>query len=97
MRIIARRKLVAFGQRFPDAKASLDAWWAEAKRAQWRTPHCIKERYRRASILKSGCVVFDICGNKYRLIVKFDYKKGIGLVKFLGTHKEYNRINAEEL
>jgi len=54
-------------------------------------------QYRNASILKDGRVVFNICGNKYRLIVRFDYEKGMGFVRFLGTHKEYDEINAEEV
>jgi len=95
MRIIARPRLIAFSERFPDAKAQLDVWWAEAKRAEWRTPTDIKAQYRNASILNGGRVVFNICGNKYRLIVRFDYEKGIGFVRFLGTHKEYDKINAE--
>ncbi|WP_128292158.1 type II toxin-antitoxin system HigB family toxin [Afifella aestuarii] len=97
MRIIARPKLIAFGERFPDAKAQLDVWWAEARRAEWASPADIKAQYRNASILKGGRVVFNICGNKYRLIVKFDYAKRIGFVRFLGTHKEYDQINAEEV
>ena len=97
MRIIARPKLIAFGDRFPDAKAQLDAWWAEAKRAEWKTPAELKAQYRNASILKGGRVVFNICGNKYRLVGKFNYEKGIGFVRFLGTHKEYDQINAEKV
>ncbi|MCT8267230.1 type II toxin-antitoxin system HigB family toxin [Afifella sp. JA880] len=97
MRIIARPKLIAFGERFPDAKAQLDVWWAEARRAEWASPADIKAQYRNASILKGGRVVFNICGNKYRLIVKFDYAKRIGFVRFLGTHKEYDQIDAEEV
>tara|TARA_R110000850_G_scaffold20172_4_gene60196 strand:- start:1752 stop:2045 length:294 start_codon:yes stop_codon:yes gene_type:complete len=97
MRIISRPALIAFGERFPDAKAQLDAWWAEARRAKWQTPADIKAQYGTASILKGGRVVFNICGNKYRLIVKFEYEKGIGFVRFVGTHKEYDQINAEEV
>ena len=97
MRIIARPKLIAFGERFPDAKVQIDVWWAEARRAEWKTPADIKAQYRSASILKGGRVVFNICGNKYRLILKFGYEKGIGFVRFLGTHKEYDEINAEEV
>ena len=97
MRIISRPKLIEFGMRFPDAKAQLDAWWAEAKRAAWRTPADIKAQYRHASILKGGRVVFNVCGNKYRLIVLFQYENGIGYIRFLGTHKEYDQINAGEV
>jgi len=97
MRIIARSTLIAFGKRFPDAKVQIDVWWAEARRAEWKTPADIKAQYSNASILKGGRVIFNICGNKYRLILKFDYEKGIGFVRFLGTHKEYDEINAEEV
>ncbi|MGJ8604415.1 MAG: type II toxin-antitoxin system HigB family toxin [Marivita sp.] len=97
MRIIARPKLIAFSKRFPDSKSQLDAWWAEAHRANWKTPAEVKAQYRNASILKGGRVVFNICGNKYRLIVRFDYEKGIGFVRFLGTHEEYDQIDAEEV
>jgi len=97
MRIIARTRLITFSERFPDSKAQLDAWWAEAKRAEWKTPIEIKELYRNASVLKGSRVVFNICGNKYRLIVKFEYELGIGYVRFLGTHAEYDQIDAEEI
>ncbi|OCX59864.1 addiction module toxin RelE [Thioclava sp. SK-1] len=97
MRIIARPKLIAFSKRFPDSKSQLDVWWAEAHRAKWKTPAEVKAQYRNASILKGGRVVFNICGNKYRLIVRFDYEKGIGFVRFLGTHEEYDQIDAEEV
>lgn len=97
MRIIARPKLIAFSKRFLDSKSQLDVWWAEAHRASWKTPAEVKAQYRNASILKGGRVVFNICGNKYRLIVRFDYEKGIGFVRFLGTHEEYDQIDAEEV
>jgi len=95
MRIISRRPLCDFGKRFPPAKVALDAWWAEARRAEWKTPTDIKARYPKASILKGGRVVFDICGNTYRLIVQFDYRKGIGVVRFVGTHDAYDKIDAQ--
>ncbi|MCY3982567.1 MAG: type II toxin-antitoxin system HigB family toxin [Roseovarius sp.] len=97
MRIIARPKLIAFSERFSDSKAQLDAWWAEARRAEWKTPADIKAWHRNASILKGGRVVFNICGNKYRLIVRFDYAMGMGFVRFLGTHREYDQIDAEKV
>ncbi len=97
MRIIARPKLRDFCEQFPDAKAQLDVWWAESHRASWKTPADIKAQFGSASILKGGRVVFNICGNKYRLIVRFDYEKGIGFIRFLGTHEQYDKINAEEV
>jgi len=97
MPIMARPKPIAFGSGHRDAKAQLDAWWAEARRAQWRKPTDIKAQYRNASILKGGRVVFDICGNEYRPIMRFGYGKGIGFVRFLGTREEYDQIDAEEV
>jgi len=97
MRIISRPTLISFGERFPDSKSQLDAWWNEAKRAEWKTPADIKAQYGTASILKGSRVVFNICGNKYRLVVKFEYLKKIGFIKFIGTHQEYDEKNMEEV
>ena len=95
--IISRKKLIDFWQRFPDAKEALESWYAEAKAANWQTPAEIKAQYRNASILKDSRVVFNICGNKYRLIVKISYHASIVLIRFVGTHKEYDAINAETI
>lgn len=95
MKIIPRAKVHAFCERFPKARAPLNTLLNEAESANWKKPHDIKSRYRNASILKGGRVVFRIGGNKYRMIVRFDYNKGTGVIHFLGTHKEYDRINAE--
>lgn len=97
MRIISRRRLAEFCALFPDAKSQIDAWWAEAHGSNWETTHDIKAKYGSASFLKGNRVVFNICGNKYRLIVRFDFKCKIGFVRFIGTHEEYNEINAEEV
>ena len=97
MRIIARSKLKEFYQRYADSKGSLEAWWYEAKHAEWKTPLDIKARYVDASIIGNNRVVFNICGNHYRLVVKFNYRQGIGYIRFIGTHKEYDRIDAEEI
>lgn len=97
MRVISRKTLRAFWERFPDAAGALKAWFAEAEAARWSTPGDIKDQYRNASILKDERVVFNICGNKYRLVVKISYKTGIVLVRFIGTHREYDAINAEEV
>ena len=98
MRIIARRRLREFYEcpDFADSKASLEAWFHEVSKAQWKTPNDIKALYRYASFV-SDKVVFNIAGNKYRLIVKINYNAGIVFIKFIGTHKMYDRINVEEL
>jgi mRNA interferase HigB len=73
----------------------LHSWHAEALKATWRTPHDIKERYPSASICGSNRVVFNVGGNRYRLVVEVQYQAGIVWVKFVGTHDEYDRIDVE--
>lgn len=97
MRVVAKRTLRAFWDQHPDAEDALKAWHAEASAASWRTPAEVKAQYRSASILKDNRIVFNVCGNKYRLIVKINYKIAIMLVRFIGTHAEYDAINAEEI
>ncbi len=100
MRIIAKRTLVEYwekGTGHRDAKAHLEAWYKEAKSAAWRNPADVKKQYRSASIVKSSRIVFNICGNKYRLVVKINYPAQIVFIRFIGTHKEYDDINVEEI
>ncbi|WP_375263746.1 type II toxin-antitoxin system HigB family toxin [Palleronia sp.] len=97
MRIVSRKALKEFAKRFPDAEDQLEAWFHETKKARWQTPADIKAKYRSASILKDSRVVFNICGNKYRIVVKISYANGIVLIRFVGTHGEYDEINAEEV
>lgn len=95
MRVVAKRTLREFWERFPEAEQALKAWHAEAVAAAWQSPAEIKARFRSASILKGSRVVFNICGNKYRLVVKISYKNAVVLIRFVGTHKEYDAIDAE--
>lgn len=95
MRVIAKRTLREFWKNYPDAEESLKTWFAEAEDAAWHNPVEIKAHYGTASILKENRVVFNICGNKYRLVVKINYKAAVVLIRFIGTHKEYDGINAE--
>lgn len=97
MRVISKKPLREFWSRYPDAEQALRAWHAEAEAAAWASPIEIKAQYRSASILKDSRVVFNICGNKYRLVVKLSYKNGLALIRFIGTHKEYDAIDAEAI
>jgi mRNA interferase HigB len=99
MRIIARRTLKEFWEdpRYKDSEEALKAWYREVYSATWNTPQDIKNQYRNASILKSCVVVFNISGNKYRLVVKINYDVQIVYIKFVGTHREYDLIDMEEL
>lgn len=78
-----------------DSEGPLKAWFAEATAAAWKTPADVKAQYRNASIIGDNRVVFNIAGNKYRLIVHINYPKQIVLVKFVGTHVEYDEVTAE--
>jgi mRNA interferase HigB len=80
-----------------DAEDPLKAWYQEVKSADWSTPHQLKTMYRSASVIGDNRVVFNIAGNKYRLIVKFNYSHRVGYVRFIGTHAEYDRIDAEDV
>jgi mRNA interferase HigB len=97
MRIHRPGLLQAFWTGFPDAERSLRAWFQEATHASWSNPAELKAQYRSASILKGGRVVFNICGNKYRLIVQINYEAKIVLVRWIGTHAEYDDISAEDI
>jgi mRNA interferase HigB len=93
MRIIARRTLRMFGEQPADAEQPLRAWYAEAKAADWKTPGAIKMRYPSASLVANDRVVFNIGGNKYRLVVAIHYDLGILFLRFIGTHADYDKID----
>ena len=95
MRIISKKALIDYWTRIPAAKSELEAWHTEAKAADWMSPVDVKAKYGSASILKGGRVVFNICGNRYRLVVKINYTYRTIYIRFLGTHQEYDKINAE--
>ena len=95
MKIVAVKALREFWERFPDAEQPLKAWVDEARMANWTQPADIKSRYRSASILKNRRVVFNIKGNAYRLVVSVAYRFGAVYVKFIGTHEQYDAIDAE--
>ena len=97
MQIVGRNKVEGFCKGRADAEKHLSAWHSEVKAANWKTSNDVKDRYISASILGNGRVVFNICGNKYRLVVKINYGVQVVEIRFIGTHKEYDRINAEEI
>ena len=99
MRVIARSTLRAFWEQpgNEDAEQPLRAWFAEARGASWASPMDIKQNHRTASILKGGRVVFNIGGNKYRLVVAIKYEAQIVFVRFIGSHAQYDSIDAEEV
>lgn len=92
MRIIAKRTLREFWERQANAEEPLLAWYED-----WDTPAKVKEKYRNASMVGGNRVVFNIKGNDYRLIVKINYPARIVYVRFVGTHAEYDAIDAQEI
>jgi mRNA interferase HigB len=99
MRIISIKTIKDFweSKRYKDSEQSLRAWYHEVKKEKWKTSHDIKKKYKSASILSNERVVFNIKGNQYRLIVAVNYILQIVFIRFIGTHEEYNKINAKEI
>ena len=95
MKVIAMATLRNFWARHREAEQPLKAWHDEAARAAWKKPTDIKAQYRNASILKNRRVVFNVKGNDYRLVVAVAYRIGVVYVKFVGTHAQYDVIDAE--
>lgn len=77
-----------------DSEQQLKAWYHEVKKAEWQNSNEVKTQYRNASIIGDNRIVFNICGNKYRLIIKINYETQWIFIRFVGTHKEYNKIDA---
>ena len=94
MRVIALSNLTAFWRMHADAEQPLRSWVAAARSAQWAQPSDITAQFTTASVLKSRRVVFNIKGNDYRLVTAVAYRFGAVYVKFIGTHAEYDRIDA---
>lgn len=97
MRIIALSTLRLFWEKHPDAEMPLRNWYAETSRAIWRTPADIKAAYRSASFTANNRVVFNIKGNDYRLVVAVHFDRGQMFVRFVGTHRQYDKINVETI
>ena len=97
MRVIALKTLHDFWERYPDSQPALQAWYHDAKRANWKTPSDIKATYRTASIIGNNRVVFNIKGNQYRLIVAIQYQFGLVYIRFIGAHREYDKIDATRI
>ena len=95
MRIVSLQTLRTYWIKNPETEQALLAWHDEVLSEEWTQPADIKERYATASILKKRRVVFNIKGNKFRLIVVVAYKIGVVYIKFIGTHKEYDAVDAE--
>ncbi len=96
-RIFAKSTLRDFWDKYPDTEQYLKTWYDTAMSSVWETPNNVKQTYVNASILKNRRIVFNIKGNSYRLIVKFNYEKQWAFIRFIGTHKEYDKIDANTI
>ena len=97
MHVISRKALREFWAGHADSEAALQAWFHEASTADWKNSAELKSKYGGASLINSERVVFNICGNKYRLIARINYMNQTVFIRFVGTHKEYDRIDAETI
>jgi mRNA interferase HigB len=97
MRVIALRSLTTFWATHTDAEGPLLSWYAEAVKAEWKNPGQLKIQYKNASLLTSKRVVFNIKGNSYRLIVDIEYRLQIIFIVWIGTHRNYNGIDAKTI
>ena len=99
MRIIAFRSLREFFEKreFSDSEISLRAWYHDAKAADWKNSNDLKKQFKNASIVGDGRVLFHIKGNDYRLVVAIDYEFQVIFIRFIGTHKQYDRIDAKTI
>ena len=94
MRVIAVSTLRDFWAKHADAEIPLRSWFAQASRAAWRSPADVKAAYRNASFLANNRIVFNIKGNDYRLVAAVHYNRGMMFIRFVGTHRDYDQIDA---
>lgn len=97
MRIIARKTLKDFWAKYPDAEEPLKAWFKVTAEADWESPQDVKKMYRSATILKDGRVVFNIAGNKYRLVAWINYAYKVVYIRFVGSHKQYDKTDVQTI
>ena len=96
-RIVAKRTLREFWKTYSNSEQYLKTWFETASNSNWKNPNDIKKTYANASILKNNRVVFNIKGNDYRLIVKFNFERQWAFIRFIGTHKQYDKIDANNI
>lgn len=95
MQIIAKRTLRQFWERHPQAETPLRVWFALVSNAEWKTPADVRSMFNTADFVADNRIIFDIGGNKFRVVARVSYAYQRVLIKFVGTHKEYDTINPE--
>lgn len=97
MRIISRKTLIAYWEKYPKVEQLLKSWYDEVTCAIWVSANELKQQYRNASIITNKRVVFNIKGNHHRFVVDIEYKLGIVFIVWIGTHNEYDKLNIKEI
>lgn len=97
MRVFAKPILREFWTKHTDCEEQLKVWFREAEKGKWKNINALKKEYPSASIVKDNRIVFNIKGNNYRLIVKFNYDYQVCWIRFIGTHAEYDKIDANTI
>jgi mRNA interferase HigB len=96
-RIIAKSTLREYWERYPDSEQYLKTWYETAMNSNWKSPNDVKLTYASASVLKDNRIVFNIKGNTYRLVAKFNFEKQWIFIRFIGTHSAYDRVDANTI
>lgn len=97
MRVIAKRTSREFWEKYADAETPLKVWYKNASEAEWKNNNELKRQFKNASLIGNDRVVFNVKGNTYRLVVAIDYEKKIVWIKFIGYHKDYDRIDVKTI
>jgi mRNA interferase HigB len=97
MHVISRKKLVEFWEANPETKKALQTWLNITKAAKWKNPVDVRATDPKASVIANSRVVFDILGGRYRLVVAIRYSSGVVFIRFVGTHSDYNGVDAERV
>jgi mRNA interferase HigB len=96
-RIFAKSTLREFWEKHPDSEQYLKTWYETVMNADWKNPTDVKNNFAHASILKDSRIVFNIKGNCYRLVIKFNFEHQLAFVRFIGTHSDYDKIDANSI
>ena len=97
LRVIAKKVLRDFWNKYPICEQQLKSWFQEAEEANWKTPGDVKREYPSASIIADNRIVFNIKGNQFRLVVKANYAYGMLWIRFIGTHQQYDKIDVSKV
>jgi mRNA interferase HigB len=96
-KVLAKSSLREFWEKHPDCEQNLKTWYKTAMESDWKTQAEIKKSYGNASIVANNRMVFNIKGNNYRLVVRFNFERSWAFIRFIGTHKEYDKINVKTI